>query len=178
MRELSVFHEHHRPWHAHEGVVLHPQEVMRDERENVHIGFQVIGVAPVPEVRLVDAVSHLSHVERLQLRIERGQRVAERVLIPNLLAESDRIPRANHSARARVALWNDVLRVSKASFVRAKVRAGAVHVFDVEVGHTHPAELCIVLGVPLGRPLNVVGQLPQEQYVARHAFDQHEQGEQ
>ena len=51
-------------------VGLHPEEVIGDEGEHVHLMIQLRTVSQIPQIRLVEAVAPLSHVDGLEPRVD------------------------------------------------------------------------------------------------------------
>ena len=77
----------------------HPCEVLDDEREEMDAVLERRSVALEPQIRLIDAVAALPHVDRLDARLHRLELVAPGRVVADAVAEREGIARA-HDARA------------------------------------------------------------------------------
>src|SRR5262245_39473097 len=77
--------------------VLHAPEVVLDDGENLKVMLQPLAVPLVPEVHLVHPVPALPHVDRLEAGVLVLEDRAPGVIVVDLIAERERIPRADEA---------------------------------------------------------------------------------
>src|SRR2546428_444150 len=90
-------------------------------------------VAPVPQIRLIDSVSALTHIDRLESCVELGEQLTPGMIIVDSVSEGEGVAGADPAQRSGGRITFDRAIVTKALRVAAKVDAGSVQVRDVEV---------------------------------------------
>jgi len=127
--------------------VLHSVEIRRDEREDLDVVVKRDSVTFVPEIGLIRAVSSLAHIDGLDIRGARGEKLRPRVVIVNAVAKREGVAGTDDARLAGRDAGGEIRVVAEPLRVRSQVLTRAVHIGEIDVREIHPSELAIVRGV-------------------------------